>query len=139
MLAGAEDHLATFAFPGVSQTIVKKNTWGTVSPSASRHSTKSCQIDPSLLIYRGGGVVENTMAEQFTILCVTAEVYQYGGVLWGIPCDGSAASFHPASHRTVPLGLSATLTALCAACMCGRSQPCNGGSMISLHTYNISM
>ena len=29
MLAGAEDHLATFSFPGVSQTIAKKkSTWG---------------------------------------------------------------------------------------------------------------
>ena len=28
MLAGAEDHLATFSFPGVSQTIVKSSTWG---------------------------------------------------------------------------------------------------------------
>ena len=28
MLAGAEDHLATFPFSGVSQTIVKHSTWG---------------------------------------------------------------------------------------------------------------
>ena len=28
MLAGAEDHLATFSFSGVSQTIVKHSTWG---------------------------------------------------------------------------------------------------------------
>ena len=56
MLAGAEDHLAIFSFPGVSQTLMKNSTWGQCPPSsASRHSTKSCQIDQSLLIYRGGG------------------------------------------------------------------------------------
>ena len=52
MLAGAEDHLAIFSFPGMSQTIVKRRL-GTVSPSASEHRTKSCQIDPLLLICKG--------------------------------------------------------------------------------------
>ena len=28
MPAGAEDQLATFSFPGVSQTIVKNSAWG---------------------------------------------------------------------------------------------------------------
>ena len=41
-----------FLFRGVPNYSKTKHL-GTVSPSASRQSTKNCQIDPSLLIYGG--------------------------------------------------------------------------------------
>ena len=58
MLAGAEDHLATFAFPGVSQTVVKHSTWGQcpqVLAGTARKVAKSTRLcsytGPPLQIY----------------------------------------------------------------------------------------
>ena len=47
MLAGAEDHLATFSFPGVSQTIVQSSTWGQcpqVLPGTAQKVAKSTRL-----------------------------------------------------------------------------------------------
>ena len=47
MLAPAEDHLATFSFPGVSQTIVKNSTWGQcpqVLAGTARKAAKSTRL-----------------------------------------------------------------------------------------------
>ena len=77
-MAGAEDHLATFSLPGVSQIIQLKKHVGTLSPSASRHSTKICQIDPSLLIYR---VPLQNLVRTFFLKCLQlrcAESWEFG-------------------------------------------------------------
>ena len=47
MLAGAEDHLAFFSFPEVSETTVKSSTWGQcpqVLASTARKVAKSTRI-----------------------------------------------------------------------------------------------
>ena len=49
MLPGAEDHLGTFPFPGVSQTTVKHSTWGQcpqVLAGTARKVAKSTRLCP---------------------------------------------------------------------------------------------
>ena len=55
MLAGAEDHLATFSFPGASQTIVKNSTWGQC-PQVLAGTARKVAKSTRLCSYAGGGV-----------------------------------------------------------------------------------
>ena len=54
MLAGAEDHLATFSFPGVSQTIVTVSAWGQC-PQVLAGTARKVAKSTRLCSYAGGG------------------------------------------------------------------------------------
>ena len=55
MLAEADDHLATFSFSGVFQTIVKHSTWGQCPQVLAGTARKAAKLT-RLCSYTGGGL-----------------------------------------------------------------------------------